>query len=98
VAGSRPRKQFYTGGQKKNQTVSDADTKKAAALPLTTLLAVTLTVGEALVVARAASVAAITSAMVSTKKMTSNIPPLPGLGLQLQQALVITSADVQGQA
>jgi hypothetical protein len=72
-AGSRPR--FYTGGQKKNQKVSATDTRKAAALPLTTLLAITLTVGEALVVAKAAIVAAITNAMLSTKKMTSIIPP-----------------------
>src|SRR4029077_9276522 len=70
-----PRKQLYTGGQKKNQTVSATDTRKAAALQLTSLLAITLTDGEVLVVARAASVATITNAMVSTKKMTSIIPP-----------------------
>ena len=63
------------GGQKKKKTVSATVTRKAAALPLTNLLAATLTVGEALVVARAASVATITNAMVSTKKMTSIIPP-----------------------
>jgi hypothetical protein len=73
--GSRPRKQFYTGDQKKNQTVSATVARKAAALPLTTLLAVTLTVGEALVVAKAASVATITNAMVSANKMTSIISP-----------------------
>lgn len=50
---------------------------------LTTLLTVTLIVGEALVVARAASVATNTHAMVSTKKMTSIIPPLPSLGRRL---------------
>jgi hypothetical protein len=73
--GEPTAKQFYTGDQKKNQTVSATVTRKAAALPLTTLLAVTLIVGEALVVARAASVATITNVMASTNKMTSIIPP-----------------------
>jgi len=73
-AGSRPRKQFYSGGQKKNQTVSATVTRKATALPLTTLLAVTLIVGEALVVAKAARVATTTNATASIRKMRSIIP------------------------
>ena len=45
----------------------------AAALPLTTLLAITLTVGEALVVATAASVATITNARASSRQITSTM-------------------------
>jgi hypothetical protein len=43
-------------------------------LPLTTLFAINLTVGEALIVAKAESIATIMNAMVSIMKMTSIIP------------------------
>ena len=62
------------GGQQRNQTANTTDITTAAALPLTTLSAITLTVGEALVVASAASVAAITNAMAMSRKVTSIIP------------------------
>ena len=65
---------FYAGGQKRNQAVSTTETRAAALLPLTVLLAMPLTVGEALVVATAASVATITNAMADIKKITSIIP------------------------
>jgi hypothetical protein len=74
VVGVGCRPQFYVGGQKKNQAISATETRAAAKLPLTTLLAIPLTVREPLVVATAASVATITNAMVSIKKMTSIIP------------------------
>ena len=51
-------------------------------LRLTILLATTLTVGRVLVVARAANVAMITNATVSTKKMTSIITRLPDFELR----------------
>ena len=76
LRGCRPRKQLYTGGQKKNHTVSTTLTTKAAALLLTTLMAVTLTVGEALVVARAASVATIMLA--EGREPTRSRPIYPG--------------------
>ena len=65
------------GGQKNNQTVSAAVTAKAVALKLTSLLALTLTVGEALVVARAASVATITNVTVSIRRMPIDHVPKP---------------------
>lgn len=65
---------FYTGGQKKNHAVSTTETRAAALLPFTILSAMPLTVGEALVVARAASVATVTNAMAVIKKITSIIP------------------------
>jgi hypothetical protein len=51
-------------------------------LRLTILLATTLTVGRVLVVARAANVAMITNATLSTKKMTSIIMRLPDFELR----------------
>jgi hypothetical protein len=66
--------QFYAGGQKRNQAVSTTETRAAALLPLTVLLAMPLTVGEALVVATAASVATITNAMAIIGKIMSIIP------------------------
>ena len=68
-AGSRPR--FYTGGQKMNQAVSVAETRAAVKLPLTVLFATPLTVCEAPVVATAASVATITKAIASSRKIMS---------------------------
>ena len=62
------------GGQQRNQTANTTDIRTAAALPLTTLSAIALTVGEALVVASAASVAEITNAMAVSRKVTSIIP------------------------
>ena len=62
------------GGQQRNQTANTTDIRTAAALPLTTLSAIALTVGEALVVASAASVAEITNAMAMSRKVTSIIP------------------------
>jgi hypothetical protein len=66
--------QFHAGGQKRNQTVRTTKTRTAALLPLTTLFAINLTVGEALIVAKAESIATIMNAMVSIMKMTSIIP------------------------
>jgi len=66
--------QFYTGGQKMSQAVSTTETRAAALLPFTILSAMPLTIGEALVVARAANVATVTNAMADIKKITSIIP------------------------
>jgi hypothetical protein len=68
------RRQFYTGGQRRNQAVSATETRAAALLPLTTALAMPLTFREALVVATAASVATIMNAMAVIGKITSIIP------------------------
>jgi hypothetical protein len=65
---------YYAGGQKRNQAVSTTETRAAALLPLTVLLAMPLTVDEALVVATAASVATITNAMAIIGKIMSIIP------------------------
>jgi hypothetical protein len=64
----------YAGGQRRNQAVSAPATRAAALLPLTTLLAMPLTVREALVVATAASVATITKARAIIGNITSSIP------------------------
>ena len=56
-----------------NQAVSVAETRAAVRLPLTVLLATPLTVCEPLVVATAASVATITKAMASSRKIMSII-------------------------
>jgi hypothetical protein len=60
--------QFYAGGQERNQAANPTKTR-AALLPFTILSAMTLIVGEALVVATAASVATITNA----KAVVTNI-------------------------
>ena len=67
---------FQTGGQKKNQAVSAAETSAAVRFPLTVLLAMPLTVCEALVVATAANVATITkpSANIMKIKSTNYVP------------------------
>jgi hypothetical protein len=63
---------------------------------LTTLLAITLTIGEALVVAKAARVATTTNAKASIRKIRSIIPPTTWLRTAASVAL-ITSDEVKGQ-
>jgi hypothetical protein len=77
-----------------NQAVNPNDTRKPAALKLTIPFAATLTVGRALVVARAASVAIITNATVNNKKRTSIITRLPNFRLPLRK---LTSNEVVSQ-
>ena len=67
------RTQLYAGGQKKNQAVSATETRAAVKLPLTVLLAMPLTVREALVVPTAASVATTTKARASSRQIMSTM-------------------------
>jgi hypothetical protein len=68
------RTQLYAGGKKKkNHAVSATETRAAVKLPLTVLLAMPLTVREALVVATAASVATTTNARASSRQIMSTM-------------------------